>query len=45
MSETIDVILWCAALATWLMMFAAIVKDGVMKIVAVLRRRPGRQRS
>ncbi|WP_164933898.1 hypothetical protein [Bradyrhizobium guangzhouense] len=45
MSETIDAVLWCAALATWLMMFSAIIKDGVMKIVAGLRDRPGRRGS
>ena len=45
MPETIDAVLWCAALATWLMMIFAIMKDGAMKIIAVIRRKSRRERS
>jgi len=37
MSETIDILLWCAALATWLMMFFAMVSESVKKLVLLLR--------
>ena len=44
MSETVDVLLWCAALATWLMMFSRIVSEGVKKLVLFVRGRTGRVR-
>ncbi|MCP3381755.1 hypothetical protein NLM31_15500 [Bradyrhizobium sp. CCGUVB4N] len=44
MSETIDVLLWCAALATWLMMFFAMVGQGVKKLLRLVRGRPGKLR-
>ena len=37
MSETIDVLLWCAALATWLMMFSKIVIESAKKLVLFVR--------
>jgi hypothetical protein len=37
--------LWCAALATWLMMFFAIIRGGAMKIIAAIREKSRRQRS
>ncbi len=41
MPETVEALLWCAALATWLMMFFTIVKEGVKEIVDRVRRRKG----
>ncbi len=43
MPETLEALLWCAALATWLMMLFTIVKDGVNKIVDQVRGRRGGQ--
>ncbi len=43
MPETIEALLWCAALATWLMMFFTIVKKGVKKIADLVRRRMRKQ--
>jgi hypothetical protein len=44
MWETVDVLLWCAALATWLMMFFAIVRDGLKKLIPIIRGRAGKFR-
>jgi hypothetical protein len=44
MPETLDVLLWCAALATWLMMFFAIVSESVKKLMPLLRGRTSRFR-
>jgi len=44
MSETVDVVLWCAALATWLMMFFAIVSDSLKKLVLFVRGQTSRLR-
>ena len=43
MPETVEALLWCAALATWLMMLFTFVREGVKKIVDRVRRRKGRQ--
>jgi hypothetical protein len=43
MPETVEALLWCAALATWLMMLFTIIKEGVKKIADRVRRRMGRQ--
>ena len=43
MPETVEAILWCAALATWLMMLFTIVREGVKKVVDFVRRRKGRR--
>jgi len=43
-SETLDVLLWCAALATWLMMFFAIVRESLKKLVLFIRGRTSRLR-
>lgn len=43
MPETIEALLWCAARATWLMMFFTIVRKGVNEILGSVRRRMGRQ--
>ena len=43
MPETIEAILWCAALATWLMMLFTIVREGVKKIVELVRGRVSRR--
>jgi hypothetical protein len=39
MPETVEALLWCAALATWLMMFFAIASDSVKKLVLLVRGR------
>jgi hypothetical protein len=39
MPETVDVLLWSAAIATWLMMFFAIVNDSVKKLLLFVRGR------
>lgn len=44
MSETVDVLLWCAALATWLMMFSKIVIESVKKLVLFVRGRSSKLR-
>ncbi|SDJ37221.1 hypothetical protein SAMN05216338_104760 [Bradyrhizobium sp. Rc2d] len=44
MPETAEVLLWCAALATWLMMFLAIVVEGLKKIANRFRRSAGTKR-
>jgi hypothetical protein len=38
MPETLEVLLWCAALATWLMMFLAIAVEGLKKLASRFRR-------
>jgi hypothetical protein len=43
MPETVEAVLWCAALATWLMMLFTIVREGVRKIVDLVRKRKGRR--
>ena len=43
MPETVEAILWCAALATWLMMSFTIVREGVKKIVDLVRGRVSRR--
>ena len=44
MSETIEVLLWCAALATWLMMFVAIAIEGFRKLAKHFRGRVSAKR-
>lgn len=44
MAETLDALLWCAALATWLMMFFAIVRESAKKLTLFIRARAGRLR-
>jgi hypothetical protein len=43
MPETVEALLWCAALATWLMMLFTFVREGVKKIVDRVRGRMSRQ--
>jgi hypothetical protein len=43
MPETVEALLWCAALATWLMMLFTIVRGGVKKIADHVRGRMSRQ--
>ncbi|MBW7965348.1 hypothetical protein [Bradyrhizobium sp. BR 10261] len=38
MPETLEVILWCAALATWLMMFFAFITAGLKPFAKSIRR-------
>jgi hypothetical protein len=42
MPETLEALLWCAALATWLMILFTIVKEGVKRIADHVRRRMGK---
>ncbi|MDH6259574.1 hypothetical protein [Bradyrhizobium sp. BR13661] len=44
MPETVDVLLWCAALATWLMMFFKIASESVKKLVLFVRGRANKPR-
>jgi len=44
MPETVEVLLWCAALATWLMMFFKIASEGVKKLLLFIRGRTSRVR-
>jgi len=44
MPETVEVLLWCAALATWLMMLFKIVSESVKKLVLFIRGRTSRIR-
>jgi hypothetical protein len=44
MPETVEALLWCAALATWLMMFSKIASEGVKKLVLLVRSRTNRLR-
>jgi len=44
MPETLDALLWCAALATWLMMFFAIVGESIEKLVRFVRGRASKLR-
>jgi len=37
MSEMLEALLWCAALATWLMIAFTIAREGVRKIVQTIR--------
>ena len=43
MPETIEALLWCAALATWLVILFTIVREGVKKLVDRVRGRMSRQ--
>jgi hypothetical protein len=43
MPETVEAVLWCAALATWLMMLFTIVRQGVKKIIDLVRGRVSRR--
>jgi hypothetical protein len=43
MPETVEALLWCAALATWLMILFTIVGEGVKKLVDRIRGRMSRQ--
>jgi hypothetical protein len=43
MPETVEALLWCAALATWLMILFTIVREGVKKLVDRVRGRMSRQ--
>lgn len=43
MPETLEALLWCAALATWLMILFTIIRESVKKIASRVRRRMGRQ--
>lgn len=44
MLETVETLLWCAALATWLMMFFRIASESVKELVLLVRARAGRPR-
>jgi hypothetical protein len=44
MPATVEILLWCAALATWLMMFLAIVIDGIRRLANSFRQRPSVKR-
>jgi hypothetical protein len=43
MPETLEALLWCAALATWLMILFTIVSESVKKLVDRIRGRMSRQ--
>jgi hypothetical protein len=44
MPETVEILLWCAALATWLMMFFAIAIEGIKKLARHFRGRVSAKR-
>ncbi len=44
MPETVEVLLWCAALATWLMMFFKIANESVKKLVIFVRGKTNKRR-
>jgi hypothetical protein len=43
MPETVEALLWCAALATWLMILFTIVSESVKKLVDRIRGRMSRR--
>ena len=44
MPATVEILLWCAALATWLMMFAALVIEGIKRLTNSFRQRTSANR-
>ena len=39
MPGTVEILLWCAALATWFMVFLAMATDGIKRLANSFRRR------